>query len=98
MYRAHSGHLGDAQAPRGLAPGASFTERNKMAALSNTYVGRVITQWVADARARRVPNFVTRLTGRHTKREIVSEYGEGVVFKIGKDGKGKVVRKGKKTK
>jgi hypothetical protein len=43
-----------------------------------------ITRWAADRRARRVPNFVIDMTGMKTKRQIVSKYGESVVFEKGK--------------
>lgn len=43
-----------------------------------------ITRWVADRRARRVPNFVIELTGLETKKQIVAKYGSGVVFEKGK--------------
>jgi hypothetical protein len=39
-----------------------------------------VTRWAADRRARRVPNFVIEQTGLKTKQQIVSKYGEGVVF------------------
>jgi len=38
-----------------------------------------MTRWVADKRARRVPNFVIEMTdGLDTKKRIVAKYGEGV--------------------
>jgi hypothetical protein len=43
-----------------------------------------ITRWVADNRARRVPNFVIELTGLDTKKKIVQKYGSGVSFEKGK--------------
>ena len=43
-----------------------------------------ITRWIADRRARRVPNFVIELTGLKTKKQIVAKYGAGVVFEKGK--------------
>ncbi len=43
-----------------------------------------ITKWVADNRARRVPNFVIEATGLKTKKQIVSRYGDGVVFEKGR--------------
>lgn len=42
-----------------------------------------ITRWVADRRARRVPNFVIQLTGLETKKQIVQRYGEAA-FEKGK--------------
>ncbi len=43
-----------------------------------------ISRWVADRRARRVPNFVIEATGLKTKKAIVAKYGDGVVFEKGK--------------
>jgi len=43
-----------------------------------------ITRWVADARARRVPNFVIEATGLDTKKKIVAKYGSGAAFEKGK--------------
>jgi hypothetical protein len=43
-----------------------------------------ITRWVADARARRVPNFVIEATGLDTKKKIVAKYGPNVTFEKGK--------------
>jgi hypothetical protein len=43
-----------------------------------------MTRWVADRRARRVPNFVIDLTGLKTKKQIVAKFGDGVAFEKGK--------------
>ncbi len=43
-----------------------------------------ITTWVADRRARRVPNFVIEATGLDTKKRIVAKFGEGVKFEKGR--------------
>jgi hypothetical protein len=43
-----------------------------------------ITKWVADNRARRVPNFVIEATGLDTKKKIVAKYGPGAAFEKGK--------------
>jgi hypothetical protein len=43
-----------------------------------------ISRWVADRRARRVPNFVIEMTGLKTKKAIVAKFGDGVVFEKGK--------------
>jgi hypothetical protein len=43
-----------------------------------------ISRWVADRRARRVPNFVIDMTGLKTKKAIVAKFGDGVVFEKGK--------------
>jgi hypothetical protein len=44
-----------------------------------------ITRWVADNRARRVPNFVIDMTGGlDTKKKIVAKFGDNAVFEKGK--------------
>jgi hypothetical protein len=43
-----------------------------------------ITRWVADNRARRVPNFVIEATGLDTKKKIVAKYGTNAAFAKGK--------------
>ena len=43
-----------------------------------------MTRWVADARARRVPNFVIEATGLDTKKKIVAKFGENAAFEKGK--------------
>jgi hypothetical protein len=43
-----------------------------------------LTKWVADVRARRVPNFVIQLTGLDTKKKIVAKYGANAAFEAGK--------------
>jgi hypothetical protein len=43
-----------------------------------------ITKWVADRRARRVPNFVIDATGLKTKKAIVARFGEDAAFEKGK--------------
>jgi hypothetical protein len=43
-----------------------------------------ITKWVADVRARRVPNFVIEMTGLDTKKKIVQKYGPNAAFESGK--------------
>lgn len=43
-----------------------------------------ISRWVADRRARRVPNFVIEQTGLKTKKQIVAKFGENVAFEKGK--------------
>jgi hypothetical protein len=44
-----------------------------------------ITRWVADNRARRVPNFVIEMTGGlDTKKKIVAKFGENAAFEKGK--------------
>jgi len=46
---------------------------------------REITRWVADRRARRVPNFVIAMTGGlDTKKKIVARFGEDAAFERGK--------------
>jgi hypothetical protein len=43
-----------------------------------------LTKWVADRRARRVPNFVIAMTGLKTKQQIVAKFGANVAFEKGK--------------
>ncbi len=43
-----------------------------------------ITRWVADNRARRVPNFVIEATGLDTKKKIVARFGPDAAFEKGK--------------
>ncbi|MFT3915954.1 MAG: hypothetical protein QM704_18180 [Anaeromyxobacteraceae bacterium] len=43
-----------------------------------------ITRWIADRRARRVPNFVIDATGLKTKKAIVARFGEDAAFEKGK--------------
>ncbi len=44
-----------------------------------------LTKWVADHRARRVPNFVIEMTGGiDTKKKIVAKFGVGATFEKGK--------------
>jgi hypothetical protein len=43
-----------------------------------------IVRWVADNRARRVPNFVIEATGLDTKRKIVARFGPNAAFEVGK--------------
>jgi len=45
---------------------------------------REIMRWVADNRARRVPNFVIEATGLDTKKKIVAKYGPDAAFERGK--------------
>jgi hypothetical protein len=43
-----------------------------------------ITRWVADTRARRVPNFVIEATGLDTKKKVVARYGANAAFEKGR--------------
>ncbi len=43
-----------------------------------------ITRWIADTRARRVPNFVIEATGLDTKKKIVAKFGANAAFEKGK--------------
>lgn len=44
-----------------------------------------LSTWIADKRARRVPNFVIEMTnGLDTKKEIVARFGENARFEKGK--------------
>jgi hypothetical protein len=59
---------------RGLRAGSRRTSRPRSE----------ITRWVADRRARRVPNFVIAATGLKTKKQIVARFGEDAAFEKGK--------------
>lgn len=43
-----------------------------------------LSRWVADRRARRVPNFVIEQTGLKTKKAIVAKFGDNATFEKGK--------------
>ena len=43
-----------------------------------------LAKWVADRRARRVPNFVIEQTGLKTKKQIVAKFGDNAAFEKGK--------------
>jgi hypothetical protein len=43
-----------------------------------------LNRWVADRRARRVPNFVIEQTGLKTKKQIVAKFGDNAAFEKGK--------------
>ena len=43
-----------------------------------------LTKWIADRRARRVPNFVIEATGLDTKKKIVARFGANATFEKGK--------------
>lgn len=43
-----------------------------------------LSRWVADRRARRVPNFVIEQTGLKTKKAIVAKFGDNAAFEKGK--------------
>lgn len=43
-----------------------------------------LDKWVADRRARRVPNFVIEQTGLKTKKQIVAKFGDNAAFEKGK--------------
>ena len=43
-----------------------------------------LAKWVADRRARRVPNFVIEQTGLKTKKQIVAKFGDNATFEKGK--------------
>jgi hypothetical protein len=64
--------LANGAGPRGRAAGRRRRPRGE------------ITKWVADVRARRVPNFVIEMTGLETKKKIVSKYGSNAAFELGK--------------
>lgn len=43
-----------------------------------------LDKWVADRRARRVPNFVIEQTGLKTKKQIIAKFGDNAAFEKGK--------------
>ena len=43
-----------------------------------------LEKWVADRRARRVPNFVIEQTGLKTKKQIIAKFGDNASFEKGK--------------
>ena len=43
-----------------------------------------LEKWVADRRARRVPNFVIEQTGLKTKKQIIAKFGDNAAFEKGK--------------
>ena len=43
-----------------------------------------VTSWVADDKAKRVPNFVIKATGLKTKQAVVNKYGPNAKFTDGK--------------
>jgi hypothetical protein len=66
-----------------LANGAAGRGARRSAARRRRPAGEM-TRWVADARARRVPNFVIEATGLDTKKKIVAKFGPGAAFEKGK--------------
>jgi hypothetical protein len=69
-----------------LRTGLATRRRGRAARPARTSRPRAeITRWVADRRARRVPNFVIEMTGGlDTKKKIVARYGENAAFERGK--------------
>lgn len=43
-----------------------------------------VTSWVADDKAKRVPNFVIKATGLKTKQAVVAKFGPNAKFSAGK--------------
>ncbi len=76
--RAVAAHLAvETKAPRGTRGRRNGTARPRARA--------EISTWIADRRARRVPNFVIQMTsGLDTKKKIVARFGENVRFEKGK--------------
>ena len=65
---------------------AQRTARRRAVAAGRRARSRAVelTRWVADRRARRVPNFVIEMTGLDTKKRIVARFGEDAAFEKGK--------------
>ena len=76
----------DAELKAHVARAVSKGARNgKPAPKAARPVARVeIEKWVADRRARRVPNFVIEQTGLKTKKAIVAKFGDDAVFEKNK--------------
>ena len=68
------------QVARAVARGGSAGARGAPRARRRAEV----TRWVADRRARRVPNFVIEQTGLKTKKQIVAKFGDNATFEKGK--------------
>jgi len=69
----------------GRSPALRGGRRPRRAARRTRTRPQEMTRWIADRRARRVPNFVIELTGGlDTKKRIVAKFGPGVIFEKGK--------------
>jgi hypothetical protein len=77
----------DSELRRGLGSALSLRRGPGRPAGARARVQGAVTRWVADRRARRVPNFVISQTGLKTKKAIVSKFGEGALFEEGKSPK-----------
>jgi hypothetical protein len=58
--------------------------RRRRRAAGRSRSRKELTKWVADRRARRVPNFAIEMTGLDTKKKIVAKYGENAEFVKGR--------------
>jgi hypothetical protein len=66
-----------AELEKGLAVRNGGQPRRRVPVRRSRPRGEEMTRWVADKRARRVPNFVIEMTdGLDTKKKIVARYGE----------------------
>jgi hypothetical protein len=67
---------------------AELPKQGRIGTRTRAPVGRParkdLTKWVADRRARRVPNFVIAMTGLKTKQQIVAKFGANVAFEKGR--------------
>ena len=70
-----AGGRATAERPEARRPAAGRRRRSRQ---------QDLTRWVADKRARRVPNFVIEATGLDTKKKIVARFGESATFEKGK--------------
>jgi hypothetical protein len=74
-----------AELEKGLAVRNGGQQRRRAPSRRARPRGEEMTRWVADKRARRVPNFVIEMTdGLDTKKKIVARYGENAAFEKGK--------------
>ncbi|BDG10000.1 hypothetical protein [Anaeromyxobacter paludicola] len=69
---------------KSLSPGAAASAPAGLARRGRSRPRVEVTRWVADKRARRVPNFVIQATGLDTKKAIVARFGDGAAFEKGK--------------
>ncbi len=76
--------LAAAELTRRLLAGVVRPVRAGRAGAARRPPRREMSRWIADRRARRVPNFVIELTGLKTTKQIVARYGADAAFEMGK--------------
>ena len=82
--RRHLVETSEQKARRHVAKAVKKAGKGRGAAKKKVPPKAEIKRWVADKRARRVPNFVIEQTGLKTKKKIVEKYGNAAVFEKGK--------------